>query len=593
MKKNNSKKNFNTILVYGSKYKLRFLLILILSIFSIASNVLSTFMVGFGLEKLINNVNNSTNIINEITIFSILLALFYAVYSGFRYLSNLLMIRLTHNLGFTIRKDLFFKIQKLPFSYLDVQSTGDVMSRLTSDVEVFTTTLSQQGVEFISGFITVLGMLIGMFILSPLLTVILLVTMPIMFFVIVFILKKAQPYFMKRQKYTGILNGFSEEYISSQKVINLFSYQKEAFNKFKDINKDLSYAVGKSRLISGVIFPYNNFVNNFMLMFITLIAVVFISNGISISGGTSLEGIGLIFPFILLQRQFSMPITNFFSMINQFQLAFAGANRFFEILNEKEEPQQQSTNQIKVTNALVEFKNINFSYVEGIPIINDLSFKAIPGGINAIVGATGSGKTTLISLLTRFYEINSGSIEIDDQDIAKFCKHNIRENITVVLQDTFLFSESIRDNISYGNMKATDQEIIEAAKSANAWHFIEQLPNGLNTILYPDNSIISEGEKQLIAIARAFLSKARIIILDEATSYVDTKTEKEIQEAMAKLMKGRTSFVIAHRLSTIKKADQIIVLQKGELKEKGTHNQLLSKKGLYYNMIESGMSDDN
>ncbi|MGL5591528.1 MAG: ABC transporter ATP-binding protein [Mycoplasmoidaceae bacterium] len=593
MKSNNSKKNFNTILVYGSKYKLRFILIIILSIFSIASNVLSTFMVGFGLEELINNVNNSTNIITEITIFSTLLALFYAIYSGFRYLSNLLMIRLTHNLGFTIRKDLFFKIQKLPFSYLDVQSTGDVMSRLTSDVEVFTTTLSQQGVEFISGVITVLGMLIGMFILSPILTVILLVTMPIMFFVIVFILKKAQPYFMKRQKYTGVLNGFAEEYISSQKVVNLFSYQKEAFNKFKDINKDLSLAVGKSRLISGVIFPYNNFVNNFMLMFITLIAVVFISNGIAIGGATSLEGIGLIFPFILLQRQFSMPITNFFSMINQFQLAFAGANRFFEILNEKEEPQQQSTNQIKVTNALVEFKNINFSYVEGIPIINDLSFKAIPGGINAIVGATGSGKTTLISLLTRFYEINSGSIEIDGQDIAKFCKHNIRENITIVLQDTFLFSESIRENISYGNMKATDQEIIEAAKSANAWHFIEQLPNGLDTILYPDNSIISEGEKQLIAIARAFLSKARIIILDEATSYVDTKTEKEIQEAMAKLMKGRTSFVIAHRLSTIKKADQIIVLQKGELKEKGTHNQLLSKKGLYYNMIQSGMSDDN
>ncbi|MGL4616999.1 MAG: ABC transporter ATP-binding protein [Mycoplasmoidaceae bacterium] len=593
MKTNNSMKNFRTILIYGAKYKLRLIIILILSIFSIASNILSTFMVGFGLEILINNVNDSPNIITEIIIFSTMLAVFYGIYSGFRYLCNLLMIRLTHNLGFTIRKDLFYKIQKLPFSYLDVQSTGDIMSRLTSDVEVFTTTLSQQGVEFISGIITVLGMLIGMFILSPILTIILLVTMPLLFFIIVFILKKAQPHFMKRQKYTGVLNGFAEEYISSQKVINLFSYQKEAFNKFEKINKDLSVSVEKSRLISGVIFPYNNFVNNFMLIFITLIAVLFISNDIWISGITGLEGIGLIFPFILLQRQFSMPITNFFSMINQFQLAFAGANRFFEILNEKEEPQQESTNQIKVKNAFVEFKNINFSYVEGTPIINNLSFKTIPGGINAIVGATGSGKTTLISLLTRFYEINSGSIEIDGQDIAKFCKHNIRENITVVLQDTFLFSESIRENISYGNMKATDDEIIEAAKSANAWHFIKQLPNGLDTVLDPDNSIISEGEKQLIAIARAFLSKAKIIILDEATSYVDTKTEKEIQEAMAKLMKGRTSFVIAHRLSTIKKADQIIVLQKGVLKEKGTHNQLLSKKGIYYNMIQSGMSDDN
>lgn len=593
MKIKNSKKNFHNILVYGSKYKLRFVLILLLSIFSIASNVISTFMVGFGIEGLIQNIENNKDIFTEIVVFTTLLALFYTIYSGFRYLSNLLMIRLTHNLGFTIRKDLFFKIQKLPFSYLDVQSTGDVMSRLTSDVEVFTTTLSQQGVEFISGIITVLGMLIGMFILSPILTVILLVTMPLMFLIIVFILKKAQPHFMKRQEYTGILNGFAEEYISSQKVINLFSYQKEAFRKFKKINKDLSVSVEKSRLISGVIFPYNNFVNNFMLMFITLIAVVFISNGVSISGGTNLEGVSLIFPFILLQRQFSMPITNFFSMINQFQLAFAGANRFFEILNEKEEIQQKSSNEIKVTNAFVEFKNINFSYVEGNPIIKDLSFTAIPGGINAIVGSTGSGKTTLISLLTRFYEINSGSIEIDKQDISKFSKHNIRENITVVLQDTFLFSESIRENISYGNMKATDEEIIEAAKSANAWHFIEQLPNGLDTILYPDNSIISEGEKQLIAIARAFLSKAKIIILDEATSYVDTKTEKEIQEAMAKLMKGRTSFVIAHRLSTIKKANQIVVLQKGELKEKGTHNELLSKKGIYYNMIQSGMSDDN
>lgn len=593
IQKNSSQRNFRSVLIYGSKYKMRFILILILSIFSITANILSTFMVGFGIEYLINDTNNNPNITTEIIVFSTLLASFYAIYSGFRYLSNLLMIRLTHNLGFTIRKDLFFKLQKLPFSYLDVQSTGDIMSRLTSDVEVFTITLSQQGVEFLSGLITVTGMLIGMFILSPILTVILIVAMPIMFFVVIFVLRKAQPYFAKRQKFTGAVNGFSEEYISAQKVINLFSYQKEAFNKFQKINKDLSVAEEKSRLISGVIFPYNNFVNNFMLMFITLIAVVFISSGVSITGATNLSSLGLIFPFILLQRQFSMPITSFFSMINQFQLAFAGASRFFEILNEEEEVQEKSDKKIKVKNACVEFKNIDFSYVEGKKIINDLSLNTKTGGINAIVGSTGSGKTTLISLLTRFYEINSGCIEIDGQDISKFSKHNIRENITVVLQDTFLFSESIRENISYGNMKATDKEIIEAAKSANAWHFIEQLPNGLDTILYPDNSIISEGEKQLIAISRAFLSKAKIIILDEATSYVDTKTEKEIQEAMAKLMKGRTSFVIAHRLSTIKKADQIVVLQKGVLKEKGTHNELLSKKGLYYEMIQSGMSEDN
>ncbi|MGL4647342.1 MAG: ABC transporter ATP-binding protein [Mycoplasmoidaceae bacterium] len=585
------KKNIKRLWVYLIKSKYKLLIVLFLSFFAVIGNTMGTLMVGIGLENFIVNASadNLANMLN----FTLLLGLAYFLSFTCTYGVAALVVVVANNTDFHIRKDLFQKLQKLPFSWLDIQSTGDIMSRLTNDIEVVTLTIQQQSRELFMGVITMIGMGIGMFILSPYLTLIFIGTFPILYIVVVLIIKKSQPYFIKKQKYTGKLNGYVEEYVSSQKVVNLFSYQNKVNQEFQKISGNLAEATFKSQLISSSIFPYNNFINNFMLMYMTLISIIFIVNGISFNSAIGLEGVGLIFSFILLQRQFTMPISNFMAMMNQFQLAFAGAHRFFEILNQPDELNDNWGKKINIEHTSVDFKNIDFSYVQNKPIIKNLSFSAKPGTINAIVGATGSGKTTLISLLTRFYDINSGTIMIDNQNVADFDKHDIRNNITIVLQDTFLFSVTIRENISYGNMHATEEDIIHAAKAANAWHFIQQLPKGLDTILASDNSIISEGEKQLIAIARAFLSKAKIIILDEATSYVDTKTEKDIQQAMSKLMEGRTSFVIAHRLSTIKKSDNIIVLKNGELIEQGTHNGLLSKKGLYYEMINSGMPEED
>ncbi len=576
---------------YLMQSKVKIILVLFFSVLAVVGSTAATFMVGLGLESFILGGEG----LNDMLIFISILLVSYLTSSICNYFVSFIITIIGCNVGFDIRRDLFNKLQKLPFSWLDTQSTGDIMSRLTNDVEVLTDTLADQTSQLFVGIITVIGMCIGMLILSPMLTAIFLVSFALLYSLVILILKKSQPFFIKKQNYTGSLNGFVEEYVSSQKVVNLFGYQNIANNKFQKINDNLGDATFKSQLISSIIFPYNNFINNFMLMFMTIISITFMVTG---NGGylygsiVKLKGVGLIFSFILMQRQFTMPISNFMSMINQFQLAFAGANRFFEILNETEEKDLNNNKKIKITKGHVEFKNIDFSYDSKKQIIKNLSLEAQPGTMNAIVGSTGSGKTTLISLLTRFYDINGGSILIDGHDISKYSKSNIRKNITIVLQDTFLFSESIRENILYGNLDATEEDVINAAKHANAWHFIQQLPKGLDTILTSSNSIISEGEKQLIAISRAFLSKAKIIILDEATSYVDTKTERDIQEAMANLMKSRTSFVIAHRLSTIKKANNIVVLKNGELIEQGNHNKLLSKKGLYYNMINSGMPED-
>ncbi len=522
---------------------------------------------------------------------------FIIIYILSMYLSNYLTIKISQNIGYQIRKDAFNKIQTLPLSYLDTKSVGDLTSRLTNDIDVVVTTSSQNSTQLIQGVLSVVGVFIAMMLLSSVITLIVLATIALTYSLVFIMVRFAQPHFKKQQIFIGEINSVTEEYISNHKVVNIFSYEQESIKKFSQICKELNIASTKAESISRSIMPYNNFVNNFVMSVILLVCIGFMISGVRFYGIDDINGntdpgslFSTMFTYVILVRQFTTPVSMIMTTINQLQLSIVGGSRAFEIIDAESEVEIDSNEELELKSTNVEFKNVSFAYDKNDPnkkIIKNLSFKAKDGTTNAIVGPTGSGKTTIISLLTRFYDIDEGQILIDGKNIFDYKRSELRRNITIVLQDSFLFSMSIRDNIRYGRMDATEEEIINAAKLSNAWTFIQQLPQGLDTIIDEEKDAISEGQKQLISIARAFLSKAKIIILDEATSYVDTKTEKDIQEGMARLMKGRTSFIIAHRLSTIKNSDNIIVLKNGELIEQGNHKQLMNKKGFYFNLSKS------
>lgn len=515
------------------------------------------------------------------------------------FFSNVINVKLSQNIGFFIRRDAFDKLQKLPFSYLDSKSVGDLTSRLTNDIDVVVMSLSQNTIQLIQGLLTILGIFIAMMLESVWLTLISVAAIIILFSAVFVLMKVAQPYFRKQQELVGDVNSLTEEYISGHKVVNMFSYEEKSIETFSMTSKKLGHATARAESISRSIFPYNNFINNALMSLVIVICFVFIIYDVDFVSAFNYdegqEAYKVTFTFILLIRQFTTPISTIMSVANQLQLSIVGASRAFEVIYEKPENDSENPEELNLKTTSVEFKDVVFSYNKNDPtkkIIKGLSFKAKSGSSNAIVGPTGSGKTTIISLLTRFYDLDSGSILIDGKNIQDYKKKELRKNITVVLQDSFLFSQSIKENIRYGRLDATDEEIIKAAKLSNAWKFIEQLPNGIDTVIDEEKDGISEGQKQLISIARAFLSNAKIIILDEATSYVDTKTEKDIQEGMFKLMKSRTSFTIAHRLSTIKDSDNIIVLKDGVKIEEGNHKKLMKEKGFYYKMSKTNDMDE-
>lgn len=496
------------------------------------------------------------------------------------YLQNRFMVNIAQRTSSDIRRDLYRNVQMLPLKYFDTHSSGDLMSRLTNDVDNINMTLSQSITQLFSGVVNIVGMLMAMLILSPMLTLIGLTTIPLMFILTRLVVNKTQPFFIKQQKELGNLNGYIEERISGQKVILLFSREENVKEEFSGINKRLTKNAIFAQALSGAMGPVNNFINNLTFLIVAVSGAYFILSGMGIT-------VGVVFSFILYMRNFTRPINEILNTFNTIQSALAGAERVFEVMDEPKEQDGEKARETLSLNGEVALNGVNFSYTKDKEILKNVSLKAKKGQTIAIVGPTGSGKTTIINLLTRFYDIDSGEIIIDGENIDNIKRSSLRKSISMVLQDTYLFSESVRENIRYGKLTATDEEVEQAAKLANAHRFIMQLPDGYDTVLSDNGSNLSHGQRQLLAIARAVLAQSSILILDEATSSIDTRTEIAIQKAMLNLMKGKTAFVIAHRLSTIRNADEILAVKDGQIIERGTHNELTEKGGFYAELYNS------
>jgi ABC-type multidrug transport system fused ATPase/permease subunit len=480
------------------------------------------------------------------------------------------------------------KLRRLPLSYYDGHSHGDILSRVTNDLDTISTTLQQSATQAITSVIQILGFVIMMLTISVSLTLVVLATLPLYALATFFIAKKSQPHFAAQQKHLGMLSSHVEEMFSGQVVVKAFGYENESIEKFESVNDDFSHAYQRANFISGIIFPAMGFISNLGYVLISVVGGLWITSG--------RLSVGDIVAFIQYSRSFTQPIMQTASIANILQSTIACAERVFEILDEKEEedpvlnrftPPARNDQDLR---GAVKLENISFRYVADQPLIEDLSLDVEPRHIVAIVGPTGAGKTTLVNLLMRFYELDSGSFSIDNQPAQSLSRSELRSRFGMVLQDTWLFGGSIYENNTFGRPDANEDEVFAAAMAAHADHFIRTLPDGYNTILNEEVSNISQGQKQLLTIARAILANPDILILDEATSNVDTRTEMQIQQAMKKLMKNRTSFVIAHRLSTIQDAEKILVMDKGRIIEQGTHNALMAQKGFYYELFQSQFS---
>lgn len=515
------------------------------------------------------------------TIIMVLLLLGVYIFQAlFTWLQQYLMVLLSTNTMKRLRQDVFQHLQTLSLKFFDNRPHGDTMSRVTNDIDQLYQAISQSVSQIINTFITVTGILIAMFYLNWMMALVTLCILPLMLFATKKVIHFSRKYFTKRQKDLGELNGVIEECISGLEVIQLFGKEEHVYRKFSTINERLRDSSQKAEIASGVLGPVNNFINNLGVGLIVAAGALLTLKG--------LATIGVIASFVTYSRQFFRPINQLSSLLNMFQGAIAGAERTFEILDELPEiVNKETTVKVDKLKGKVEFHHVYFSYNGEKDVLKDIHFSVQPGQKVAIVGPTGSGKTTIINLLMRFYDCQSGEIKIDGKNIQDYSLQTLRENIGIVLQEPYLFSDTIMENIRYGRLDATDEEVIEAAKIASAHHFIMQLPDGYHTVITQGGENLSQGQKQLLSIARAVLESPNILILDEATASVDTRTELEIQKGLLRLMEGRTSFVIAHRLKTIEDADQIIVIHNGEMIEQGSHKELLAKRGFYYQSYEN------
>ena len=509
-----------------------------------------------------------------------LLELFVGVILGsaiMKYLQDILSAMLSKETIRTLRKDLFTATEKLPLSYIDAHSHGDLMSRMTNDVENISTTVSQTLATLISSVITIFGTFAIMLYYSPLLTIITLATMFFTVFIAQTISSRMRKYFRLQQIVLGELDGHVEETVTGYNTVLAFNRQKQSSEEFRKLSAALKTAGIKARTLGGMMGPLMGFSGN-----MTYVVVAVAGGILALKGSIS---IGTIQAFLLYVRQFSQPVTQLANLYAQVQTALAGAERVFEILDSPSENKGE-THQFPNGVAKGEFtlNNVYFAYNPNEPVLKNLNLKIKQGEKIAIVGKTGSGKTTIVNLLMRFYDVNAGEILLDGYDLREYPLPSLRKSIAIVLQETVLFSDTVMANIRYGNLAATDEEVVQAAKVANAHRFIQQLPKGYNTVLSESGENLSSGQRQLLAISRAVLANPPILILDEATASVDTRTEMNIQQAMIALMKGRTSIIIAHRLSTIRDADKIVVLDEGKLVEMGHHNELLKNHGAYYNL---------
>ncbi|MCF7923795.1 MAG: ABC transporter ATP-binding protein/permease [Candidatus Izimaplasma sp.] len=573
------------LLQYIGNYRIQLLVIslftiLVTGVMVVAPNFLR--LIINDLQRIINgSISQDQGISNIITAFVVIISL-YALRYVLEVILHLLGNKVSISIGKKMRNDLRTKLEKLPIKYFDEKSTGDVLSVFSNDVDIVTNSIQQSLINVISSVFQVLGILVMMIIISWKLTIIALFVLPLYVFTTMIIAKKSQAKFKAQQKELGNLNGHIEEIFTASKIVKLFNKEEEAYKEFSTINYKLADKMRGAQFLSGLIRPLMTFISN-----LSYVAVVIV--GGILAGATNPLLVGDITVFVNYQRNFAQPILNIANIANQLQSTIAGAERVFMVLDETEELNKATDDEICLSevDGHVLFENIDFSYSKDTELIKNLNLEVKPGKQIAIVGHTGAGKTTLVNLLMRFYEIDKGGIYIDGIKTTDCTRVSLRKKFGMVLQDTWLFSGSIKENVAYGKANATDQEIIKACKQAHVHHYIETLPEGYDTVLKEDADNISQGQKQLLTIARAILFDPKILILDEATSSVDTRTESYIQNAMLKMMEGKTSFVIAHRLSTIKNANTILVMDHGQIVEQGNHQELLEKNGVYADLYNS------
>lgn len=525
--------------------------------------------------------NNTVNSELLMWILLIVLALYISTWI-ISTVNSVIMVKVSQKLVFALRSEFFGKMQKLTLGFYDTRSHGDTMSRITNDVDNISSTISQTTTQLVSSLLTLTCSIVIMLFLNVTLTLVVLICVPLVVALTRTIAKKSRAYFVSQQKNLGLLNGAIEENIMGLKIVKAFGRQKDVLNQFSAINENLYNSSRKAQMWAGYMMPIMNVINNLIFALVAIVGGV-----LSISYGVS---VGTVVSFLNYSKQFSQPLNSIAGMFNTIQSALAGAERVFEILDLEEEP-SDIPNALDIQNPRgnVTFNNVCFSYDKGTPILKNVSFTIEAGKTVALVGQTGAGKTTIVNLLTRFYDSDSGEILIDGNNITDIKRDSLRKCFSVVLQDTCLFTGTIMDNIRYSQTNATEEQVISAAKISHAHNFITKLPQGYNTLVSGGTDNLSQGQRQLLSIARAVLCNSPILILDEATSSVDTKTEKEIQSALLSLMKHHTSFLIAHRLSTIRDADYIMVIGDGQILESGNHVSLMESKGLYYDMVISQM----
>jgi len=589
-KPKNFRATFHKLLQYLGTHRITILIVLILAVFSATFSILGPKVLGWGMTKLVEGLmawQIGTGLLTDFDyirncVFG-LLAL-YLISALCSYLQNFIMSKVSMKVTYQLRKELSEKMNRLPLKYFDRKTHGEVLSRITNDVDTVSLTLNQSLTQIITAITTLVGTLVMMLSISWLMTVVTFLILPISGGLIGLVMKKSQKHFINQQKYLGQLNGQIEEIYSGHNVVQMFNSEKAELEKFKGTNDELYHSAWMSQFLSGMLMPIISFVSNLGYVMICIL------------GGylavKKVIAVGDVQAFIQYMRSFTQPISQIANISNTLQSTMATAERVFEFLGEDDEsPETDHPVSVDTVKGQVDFQEVRFGYTEEKIVINNFSCQIKPGQSVAIVGPTGAGKTTIMKLLMRFYDLNSGSILVDGVNIEDYTRGDLRSMFGMVLQDTWLYHATIMENLKYGSFEASDEEVIRAAKAAHCDEFIRALPDGYQMILNEEASNISQGQKQLLTIARTILHNPKILILDEATSSVDTRTEVLIQSAMDRLMESRTSFVIAHRLSTIKNADLILVMQEGDIVEQGNHEELLAKNGVYAALYQSQFSE--
>lgn len=579
------KKTLKRLAVYLRPRTFQLVLVTIAGLFSTVFAIISPKLLGDATTSLFASFMSETGVdfpfIQRILL--ILLGLYFAS-SLFAWIQQYIMAGVSQRTIAEMRRDVNEKLARLPLKYYDRNPHGDILSRAVNDIDNIANSFQQALTQIITSVITIIGIVVMMLVLSPLLTVVVVLTVPLSAVAVRYIGVRSQKYFVSQQTELGVINGHIEEMFTGHQAVKAYGHEPDAIAKFADINERLYESGWKAQFITGLMFPVMGFISNLGYVFVSIIGGIFVLNG-------SMP-LGNVQAFIQYTQQLSHPMGQAAGMANLVQAALASAERIFALLDEEEEAEERPGDvEVESLRGHVTFENVHFGYDEEVPVINDVSMEIKEGQTVALVGPTGAGKTTIINLLMRFYEADSGRLLIDDVPFSELSREKVRSCFAMVLQDTWLFSGTIRDNIAYGREGATEEEIVAAAKSAFADDFIRTLPDGYDTVLGEDASNISQGQRQLLTIARAIISNPLILILDEATSSVDTRTEMNIQKAMHNMLEGRTSFVIAHRLSTIRDADLILVINEGDIIEQGTHDELLQQGGFYAELYHSQFSD--